>query len=83
MPTEPLQVLPKDAEGDFITAQEKSDVVHDLLAFPCRADVGDEQADAAGYQRLLGLAGNGDRGQGRGSVAQYEGSGIPLMAAVR
>jgi hypothetical protein len=33
MPTEPLQVLPKDAEGDFITAQEKSDVVHDLLAF--------------------------------------------------
>jgi hypothetical protein len=25
--------LPKDAEGNFITAQEKSDVVHDLLAF--------------------------------------------------
>jgi hypothetical protein len=25
--------LPKDAQGDFITAQEKSDAVHDLLAF--------------------------------------------------
>ena len=25
--------LPKDAEGNFITAKEKSDVVHDLLAF--------------------------------------------------
>jgi hypothetical protein len=25
--------LPKDAEGNFVTAQEKSDVVHDLLAF--------------------------------------------------
>ena len=25
--------LPKDAAGNFITDQEKSDVVHDLLAF--------------------------------------------------
>lgn len=25
--------LPKDAQGNFITEQEKSDVVHDLLAF--------------------------------------------------
>jgi hypothetical protein len=25
--------LPKDAQGNFITAQEKSDVVHNLLAF--------------------------------------------------
>jgi hypothetical protein len=25
--------LPKDAQGNFIAAQEKSDVVHDLLAF--------------------------------------------------
>ena len=25
--------LPKDAQGNFVTVQEKSDVVHDLLAF--------------------------------------------------
>ena len=29
----PWQGLPKDGEGKFITSQERSDVVHDLLAF--------------------------------------------------
>ncbi len=47
--------LPKDAQGNFIPDQERSDVVHDLLAF--LADAGDEQREAAGDQGLHRLAG--------------------------
>lgn len=36
------ECLPKDAAGNFITEQEKSDVVHDQACLPGKADAGDE-----------------------------------------
>jgi hypothetical protein len=45
----------KDAKGNFVHEQEKSDVVHDQACLPGRADAGDEQAEAAGDQGFLGL----------------------------
>jgi len=71
-----LSLLAKDAQGNFITDQEKSDVVHDLLAFPSRADAGDEQAKAAGVQGLRRMAGDRDGGQGRRPLAQDESPGV-------
>jgi hypothetical protein len=62
--------LPKDEADNFISEQEKSDVVHDLLAFLAKRMLEIEQAEAAGDQGLPGLAGGLRRGQGGRPHAQ-------------
>ena len=64
--------LPKDMAGNFIAEQEKSDVVHDLLAFLAERMLEYEQAETAGDQRLPGLAGGLCGGQSGEPDAQDE-----------
>jgi len=51
-------LLPKDAAGNFIAEQERSDVMHDLLAFLAERMLEmNKERETAGDQRLPGLAG--------------------------
>jgi hypothetical protein len=82
--------LPKDEAGNFIAEQEKSDVVHDLLAFLAERMLEMNPAEANGGQGLPGLAGGLCGGQSGGSHAQdrssqgyYEHDYESLLAVLR
>ena len=71
--------LPKDEAGNFIAERERSDVVHDLLAFLAERMLEMNQAEANGGQGLPGLAGELPGGQSgrphaqdRSSQSYYE-----------
>jgi hypothetical protein len=49
--------LPKDGEGNFIADQEKSDVVHDLLAFLAEKMLEMNKQKLATRSKVPGLAG--------------------------
>jgi len=68
--------LPKDAAGNFIASQERSDVVHDLLAFLAERMQEMNPAEANGDQGLPGLAGELRRGQRGGPHAQNKAAEI-------
>ena len=55
--------LPKDEAGNFIAEQERSDVVHDLLAFLAERMLEMNKQKQTGDQRLPGLAGELRGGQ--------------------
>jgi hypothetical protein len=62
--------LPKDEAGNFIASQERSDVVHDLLAFLAEKMLEMNLAEANQGQGLPGLAGELPGRKGRGPHAQ-------------
>jgi len=68
--------LPKDASGNFIAEQEKSDVVHDLLAFLAEKMLEMNLAEANGGQGLPELAGGLRGRQGGGPHALDKAAGL-------
>ena len=62
--------LPEDEAGNFIASQEKSDLVHDLLAFLAKRMLEMNPAEANRVQGLPGLAEELHGGQGGGPYAQ-------------
>ena len=67
--------LPKDEAGNFIAEQEKSDVVHDLLAFLAERML-EMNKRSSRRSRLPGLAGGLHGGQSGGPHAQNQAAGL-------
>ena len=62
--------LPKDEAGNFIAEQERSDAVHDLLAFLAERMLEMNKQKQQEIRGFLGLAGALRRSKGRGSHPQ-------------
>ena len=62
--------LPKDEAGNFIAEQERSDVVHDLLAFLAERMLEMNKEKQQEIRGFLGLAGGLHGGKGGGSHPQ-------------
>jgi hypothetical protein len=75
--------LPKDAAGNFITEQEKSYVVHDLLAFPAKRMLAVNKQKQQEINGFLGWREGYVGGKGGRSHAQDQDPLLPLRGRIR